>query len=104
MNTQVVESFFDEMNKLATAIDTAAGHEVKVKVPPMRAVAAVRDPGSAGYIKPTVKFRIAGGAKNMGVTRPPTGSSAKRARSQARMVRAVAGRRPLGMPAPTPVY
>lgn len=103
MIEKVAEAFLDEIAKIATAIETAAGHEIHLKAPTMRHIAAIRDPGSAGFIKPKVKMRIAGGARNVGVRRPPTLSSGRSAIGRGQAIRAASGRRPAGTVAATPV-
>lgn len=94
--------FFDELEKIAVAVQTQSGHEIHLKAPTMKNIAAIRDPGSAGFVKPKLKLRISGGAKNVGFRRPPTLSSGRSAMSTAKAIRSASGRRPMGMPAGTP--
>ena len=98
----IYAAFCAELTKLATAIETASGAEIHLKAPNMRYIAQMRDPGSAGYVRPKTSLRIAGGARNVGVKLPPTLSSGRSAAQKAQTVRASAGRRSPGF-IPTPV-
>ncbi len=82
----IARGFFSEMAKLAGA------------VPDMRHIQLMKDPASSGFVRPVANLRIAGGARNVGVTRPPIPSGV-RAAAEAARVRAAVSRKTPSLPA-----
>ena len=82
----IASGFFSELAKLA------------VTVPNMRHIEHMKDPASAGFVKPVMNLRIAGGARNVGVTRPPIPSGI-RAAAEASRVRSAVSRKTPSLPA-----
>lgn len=82
----IADGFFSELAKLA------------VMVPNMRHIQLMKDPASSGFVRPVMNMRIAGGASNVGVTRPPVPSGGHAAAEAAR-VRAAVSRKTPSLPA-----
>jgi hypothetical protein len=58
-------AFIESLTKIAAGLH----------VPTVQHLQLLTNPGASGLVKPPTTFRVAGGAKNMGVTRPPTPST-----------------------------
>lgn len=59
------DAFLDALVKIAAG----------AQAPTIQHLQLLSNPGASGLVKAPATFRVAGGAKNMGVTRPPTPST-----------------------------